>query len=72
MDSGLLLRLLNMSFGNISELTTQILTASATDLVNKGPMAEQLAGLEMLHHMSPNIRHELYYWIRHSKTHKLR
>lgn len=68
MDSGLLLRLLNMSFGNISELTTQILTASATDLVNKGPMAEQLAGLEMLHHMSPNIRHELYYWIRHSKN----
>lgn len=68
MDSGLLLRLLNMSFRNISELTTQILTASATDLVNKGPLAEQLAGLEMLHHMSPNIRHELYYWVRHSKN----
>ena len=50
-DTGLLLRLLNMSLGNISELTTRILTDSATDLANKGPMAELVVGLEMLHHM---------------------
>lgn len=68
LDTGLMLRLLNMSLGDISELTTQILTASATELANKGPMAELVVGLEMLHHMSPNIRHELYYWVRHAKN----
>lgn len=68
LDTGLLLRLLNMSLGDISELTTHILTASAADLVNKGPMAELAAGLEMLHHMSPNIRHDLYYWVRHARN----
>lgn len=68
LDTGLLLRLLNMSLGDVSELTSQILTASATDLANKGPMAEMVVGLEMLHNMSPNIRHELYYWVRHAKN----
>ena len=68
LDTGLLLRLLNMSLGDVSELTTQILTASTTDLANKGPMAEMVVGLEMLHNMSPNIRHELYYWVRHAKN----
>jgi predicted AAA+ superfamily ATPase len=68
LDTGLMLRLLNMSLGDISELATQILTASATDLANKGPMAELMVGLEMLHHMSPNIRHDLYFWIRRAKN----
>ena len=68
LDTGLLLRLLNMSLSDVSELTTQILTASATDLINKGPVAEMLVGLEMLHHMSPNIRHNLYYWVRHARN----
>ena len=68
LDTGLLLRLLNMSLGDVSELTTQILTASTTDLANKGPMAEMVVGLEMLHNMSPNIRRELYYWVRHAKN----
>ena len=68
LDTGLMLRLLNMSLGDISELTTQILTASATDLANKGPMAELMVGLEMLHHMSPNIHHDLYFWIRRAKN----
>lgn len=68
LDTGLLLRLLNMSLGDVSELTAQILTASAADLANKGPMAELVVGLEMLHHMSPNIRHDLFYWVRHAKN----
>lgn len=68
LDTGLLLRLLNMSLGDVSELTTQILTASAADLVNKGPMAELIVGLEMLHHMSPNIRHDMFYWVRHARN----
>ena len=68
LDTGLLLRLLNMTTGDISELTEQILTSDVTDLVNKGPMAEMLAGLELLHYRTPNIRHEIYYWQRHAKN----
>ncbi|MGN0229923.1 MAG: ATP-binding protein [Muribaculaceae bacterium] len=68
LDTGLLLRLLNMSLGDISELTTHILTASAADLANKGAMAELVTGLEMLHNMSPNLRHDMFYWVRHAKN----
>ena len=68
LDTGLLLRLLNMSMGDISSVTTHILTATATDLVNKGPMAEMLAGLEVLHYLSPNIHHDLFYWVRQAKN----
>ncbi|MBQ9575494.1 MAG: AAA family ATPase [Muribaculaceae bacterium] len=68
LDSGLMLRLLNMTTGDISELTEQILTSDITDLVNKGPMAEMIAGLELLHYRTPNIRHDLYYWTRQAKN----
>ena len=68
LDTGLLLRLLNMSMGDISSVTTHILTATAADLVNKGPMAEMLAGLEVLHYLSPNIHHDLFYWVRQVKN----
>lgn len=68
LDSGLLLRLLNMAMGDISQLTTDIMVATASDLVNKGPMAELIAGLEMLRYKSPNLRHELYYWTRQSRN----
>ena len=54
--------------GNIKELTTHILTATAADLVNKGPMAEMLAGLELLHYRTPNLQHELFYWQRQAKN----
>lgn len=68
LDTGLMLRLLNMTHGNVSELTTHILTASVVDLVNKGAIAEMLAGLEYLHYLSPNLRYELYYWVRKAKS----
>lgn len=67
MDPGLQLRLLNMSIGNISDLTTLILTGSAPELINKGPMGELMAGLEMIKYKDPNRRHELYYWQRAAK-----
>ncbi|MCD8202828.1 MAG: DUF4143 domain-containing protein, partial [Prevotella sp.] len=68
LDTGLMLRLLNMANNDISGLTTQIITSNVAELVNKGPMAEMAAGLEMLHYMSPNYRHELYYWKRMEKS----
>ena len=68
LDCGLMLRLLNMALGDSSELTVEIMTSTAADLVNKGPMAEQIAGLEILRYQSPNMRHELYYWTRQAKN----
>ena len=68
LDTGLMLRLLNMSIGDSTAITTHILTATASDLVNKGPMAEMLAGLELLHYMSPNLHHDLFYWVRQAKN----
>lgn len=68
LDTGLMLRLLNMASVDITQLTTHILTSEVSELVNKGPMAEQIAGLEMLHYQSPNIRHSLFYWLRQSKN----
>lgn len=67
-DSGIMLRILNMALGDISDLTTEILTESASNLVNKGPLAEMVAGLEMQRYQSPNIRHTLYYWARDAKN----
>lgn len=68
LDTGLMLRLLNMTMGDTSAITAQILTATAADLVNKGPMAEMLAGLELLHYLTPNLHHDLYYWVRQAKN----
>jgi len=68
LDTGLMLRLLNMTTGDVSELTQQILTSDVNNLVNKGPMAEMLAGLELLHYRTPNIRHEMFYWQRQAKN----
>ncbi len=67
-DTGLLLRLLNMTMGEVSNITTHILTSSAADLVNKGSIAEVVAGLEMQRYQSPNLRHDLFYWQRQSKN----
>lgn len=68
LDTGLTLRLLNMTLGSVTEITTHILTASASELVNKGTMAEMLAGIEMTHYLPPNVRHEMYYWVRQAKN----
>lgn len=68
LDPGLLLRLHNMTTGDITGITTHILTASASELVNKGSMAELLAGLEMFRYKSPNLRNELFYWVRQAKN----
>lgn len=68
LDTGLLLRLLNMTFGDVSEITSHILTATNVDLVNKGAIAEMFCGLEYLHYLSPNIRNEQYYWVREEKN----
>lgn len=62
LDSGILLRLFNIAFGDIAQITTDILTATAADLVNKGQIAEQIACTELLSYKTPNTRNQLYYW----------
>lgn len=68
LDSGLMLRLLKLTTGDISGITTEILTAQASELVNKGPMAEMIAGLEIRRYGNINLREELFYWTRLSKN----
>lgn len=68
LDSGLLLRILNMSSVDISQIVSNILTEDTTDLVNKGPLAEMVTGLEITRYKSPNLRHELFYWVRLAKN----
>ena len=63
LDSGLLLRLLGLeNVSGISEFTKDILTGTATDLVNKGNITEMVAGLELLKYNHPTQQHDLYYW----------
>lgn len=67
-DSGILLRLLNLSLGSIQHITEEILTANEADLVNKGKIVEMIAGLEIMKHMPDTLRHEMYYWVRQEKS----
>lgn len=67
-DPGIMLRILNMTIGDVSDITTEILTENASSLVNKGPLAELTAGLELQRNQSPNIRPILYYWARPAKN----
>lgn len=68
LDSGLMLRLLHMSTGDATKFAEHILTSKAAELVNRGPMAEMVAGLELLHYNTPNLKQELYYWLRLTKN----
>lgn len=67
-DPGIMLRILNMTLGDTGEKTLEILTESASNLVNRGPLAEVVAGLELQRYQSPNIRTALYYWVRAAKN----
>jgi predicted AAA+ superfamily ATPase len=62
LDSGLLLRILDMDLGGARELTELILAGTAEDLVNKGGLAEMVLGWEILKYNNPRSQHDLYYW----------
>lgn len=62
LDSGLLLRILDMELGGIRPLTELILAGAADDLVNKGQITELVAGWEIVKSLSPRTGHDLYYW----------
>lgn len=62
LDSGLLLRILDMDLGGARMLTDMIVAGSAEDLVNKGGLSEMVLGWEMIKYNNPRSQHDLYYW----------
>lgn len=62
LDSGLMLRILDMELGSARPLTELILAGAAEELVDKGAIAEMVAGWEMVKYLSPHTNHDLYYW----------
>ena len=62
LDSGLLLRVLDLELGSAQPLTEMILIGAAEELVNKGKVTEMVAGWEILKSLSPRTSHDLYYW----------
>lgn len=61
-DSGLLLRVLDLDFGGSRQYINMILVGAAEELVNKGGLAELVLGWELVKYASPRAIHDLYYW----------
>lgn len=68
MDTGLMLRILNMWVGDSKDKVASILTGDPAQLVNKGGIAEMSAGLELQRYHTPNLRYELFYWQRAARN----
>ncbi len=62
LDTGLLLRILELDFDGVSATTELILAGTAAELVNRGGIAEMVTGLELVKSGSPRSPHELFYW----------
>lgn len=62
LDSGLLLRILDMDLGSARQITELIIAGTAEDLVNKGGLAEMVLGWELVKYNNPRSQHDLYYW----------
>lgn len=62
LDTGLMLRILDLDFGGAKEIKGEILTSSTSDLVNKGSIAEMSVGLEIIKCPNEGIDRELFYW----------
>lgn len=62
LDSGLLLRILDMDLGSAKQLSELIIAGTAENLVNKGGLAEMVLGWELVKYNNPRTQHDLYYW----------
>ncbi len=60
-DSGILLAILGIDDDTDARIK-EIMIANSIDLVDKGHVAEMIAGLELIKYASPQKRHQLYYW----------
>ncbi len=61
-DSGLMLRVLDIELGGSLPITELIIAGTAEDLVNKGQLTEIVAGWEIVKYSSSRTNHDLYYW----------
>lgn len=62
LDSGLLLRILDMDLGGARQLTELIIAGTSQELVNKGGLTEMVLGWELVKYNNPRSQHDLYYW----------
>ncbi|MBD5176822.1 MAG: ATP-binding protein [Bacteroidales bacterium] len=62
LDTGLLLRILDLDFGGSNPINELILTGSEENLVNKGKLAEMSVGWELIKHSDVRHRYQLFYW----------
>lgn len=67
LDTGLLLRILDMDLNSNQKISELILAGSTEELVNKGSIAEMFVGWEILKSQSPLMQHDIYYWENTSK-----
>lgn len=61
LDTGLFQRMLNLTI-------SQLFTSNDWEVINKGAIAEQFAGLELLKSASPYQQTTLYFWQREAKS----
>ena len=62
LDSGLLLRVLDLDFGGADPVNELILAGTEENLVNKGKLAELSVGWELVKAAPFRSRYELFYW----------
>ncbi len=62
LDSGLMLRILDMDLKSAQSLTELIIAGTANELVNKGGVVEMMLGWEMIKYNNPRSQHQLFYW----------
>ncbi len=61
LDPGILLAILGID-DNTNRSIKEIMVENTIDLIDKGNVAEMIAGLELIKYSSPQKRHQLYYW----------
>ncbi|MBQ8760087.1 MAG: ATP-binding protein [Bacteroidales bacterium] len=62
LDSGLLLRILDLNFGGSQGYIDTIVAGAADELVNKGGLTEMVLGWELVKYSSFRAQHDLFYW----------
>ena len=68
LDSGLLLAILQLDDASAKEMVNLILTGTPQEVVNKGGLAEMVAGLELFRHKMPIQRYKMFYWTQGGKS----
>lgn len=62
LDTGLMLRILDLELGGAQQYSSLILAGAAEELVNKGGITEMVVGWEIVKNKSPRTQHDLFYW----------